>query len=179
MGDNTESTDPIQTPDSPTKGKRLHDGEPRGLTPPSVRGPRTEEDIIIDKLINALTNNRVLDRLRYAITKPLQEEIIKRDKKIDTLEKETTALRFKVSKLEEREDEREQYSRRNSLPFWTDITEEKEENTDAIAVSCAEKLGVKLNQRTYVEVIELEKKWLINTGQFWLNLYDTGRVKRF
>ena len=84
-----------------------------------------------------------------------------------------------MSKLEEREDEREQYSRRNSLPFWTDITEEKEENTDAIAVSCAEKLGVKLNQRTYVEVIELEKKWLINTGQFWLNLYDTGRLKRF
>ena len=81
MGDNTESTDPIQTPDAPTKGKRLHDGEPSGLTPPSVRGPRTEEDIIIDKLINALTNDRVLDRLRDVITKPLQEEIIKRDKK--------------------------------------------------------------------------------------------------
>ena len=79
MGDNTESTHPMQNPDAPTKGKRLHDGEPRGLTPPSVRGPRTEEDIIIDKLINALINDRVLDRLRDAITKPLQEKITKRD----------------------------------------------------------------------------------------------------
>ena len=90
MGDNTESPDPMHTPDAPTKGKRLHDGEPSGLTPPSVRGPRTEDDIII-KLINALTNDRVLDRLRDAITKPLQVEITKRD----TLEKETTAIKFR------------------------------------------------------------------------------------
>ena len=84
-----------------------------------------------------------------------------------------------MSKLEEREDEREQYSRRNSLRFWTDITEEKEENTDAIAVSCAEKLRVKIKPEDICISHRVGKKWLINTGQFWLNLYDTERVKRF
>ena len=84
-----------------------------------------------------------------------------------------------MSKLEERDDEREQYSRRNSLRFWTDITEEKGKNTDAIAVSCAEKLGVKIKPEDICRSHRVGKKWLINTGQFWLNLYDTGRVKRF
>ena len=71
--------DPTQTPDATTKDKRLHDGEPSGLTPTPVRGPKTEEDIMIDKLLNTLTNYKVLDRLRDAINKPKQVEITKRD----------------------------------------------------------------------------------------------------
>ena len=81
-----------------------------------------------------------------------------------------------MSILEEREDEREQYSRRNSLRFWTDITEEKGENTDAIAVSCAEKLGVKIEPEDICRSHRVGKKVV---DKFWLNLYDTGRVKRF
>ena len=90
----------MQIPDASTKGKRLHDGEPSGLTT------------------------------------PLQDEITRRDKKIDTLN---------VSKLEEREDEREHYSRRNYLRFWTDITEEKEEIQILLPFLVLKNLELRLN----------------------------------
>ena len=34
MGDKAESINSMQIPDASTKGKRLHDGEPSGLTTP-------------------------------------------------------------------------------------------------------------------------------------------------
>ena len=83
---------------------------------------------LIDALVPALTE-AITDAVSKNIHEAMQLEFVKRDEKVNQLSS-------KVSHLEHRLDDFEQYSRRNSLIVYG-IPEEEQENTDKKIIEAA------------------------------------------
>ena len=84
-----------------------------------------------------------------SIVQPLIQTMMKeKDDKIEELEKELCNVKQASTNLQDEVDELEQYSRRNNLRIWggDDLKEQTNENTNALIVKYAEKVGVNITE---------------------------------
>ena len=89
--------------------------------------------------------DKVIQTLKEEIN-ALRADLVKKDTIIDNLKKENQNILSRVSKLENRNDDLEQYSRRNSVRV-SGIPENDGENTDNIILTISDALGADLDNR--------------------------------
>ena len=89
--------------------------------------------------------DKVIQTLKDEIS-ALRVDLAKKDTIIDNLQKENQSIQARVNKIESRNDDLEQYSRRNSVRV-SGIPENDEENTDNIILNISDAIGANLNER--------------------------------
>ena len=139
----TLKDDSSQTP----KFKRpFEDGSPTNLTPPSNRQKLDDStsslDLFTTTLVEALKDDRVVSVLFEHWNSAVKKQMVEAESKIVKLQDELNKTNEKLLASEERLDDLEQYSRRNSLRVWLPEMENKGECTDSLIIDHAKTLGV-------------------------------------
>ena len=108
-------------------------------------------DVYTVQLLTALADPRVMAALHAIMMEPLMEQLAEKEGRIACLERTVSDLREDLSETREALDvmhnsldTHEQYSRRNSLRFFTKQPEDRQESTDSLVIDMANSIGVSL-----------------------------------
>ena len=121
------------------------------LSPPSARhrlDAATQDfaNMFLDMILN---DTRVIHALSEMLTVPLLVKLDEREntiasliERVKVLENTTETLKLDLKTAQDKNDELEQYGRRNSLRVWTPAPEILNENTDRLICDLAKGVGV-------------------------------------
>ena len=165
----SQSDTPKRPPSSPLDGadhKKTRDGE---SSPSGPSGAQYDlSDATIARIVE-LTSARVRSDLALEMSKMrgevvrLKSELDKKDRQIGDLREELTDMWVKVRELADRQDESEQYSRRNCV-LVHGIPESDDESTDNLVMRVGEAIGADVFTDQIDRSHRLGRKWTEGNG---------------
>ena len=108
---------------------------------------------LVDNLIAALQDDRTMQVLKDVMSVAITEKLVELTTEVTVLKKENIALKGKLNmlqtkcdELDAKQDDLEQYGRRNCLRLHTAIPEVRDEDTDEIVIQAAQAIGANVTR---------------------------------